>query len=135
MLFLSALGKEVFYSKSCCIFNCFLPFGHQRSAQWKYHGRRFWPHNPYWYVSVFIQLLDFGYILDISPGGINFESVPFKLTKEMLQLLGNSTDSPYYLEFKELCIKAFLSLRPYADEFVQVAALMLESGLPCFKYG
>lgn len=25
--------------------------------------------------------IDFGFILSVSPGGMNFESVPFKLTK------------------------------------------------------
>jgi phosphatidylinositol kinase/protein kinase (PI-3 family) len=30
--------------------------------------------------------IDFGFILSVSPGGINFENVPFKLTK-VLHLL------------------------------------------------
>lgn len=79
--------------------------------------------------------VDFGFILDIAPGGIKFETSPFKLTKEMIQLLGDSPDSSYFQYFKELCVLAFLSLRPYAEKIVSLAALMLDSNLPCFKLG
>lgn len=29
--------------------------------------------------------IDFGFMLSNSPGGVNFESAPFKLTRELLQ--------------------------------------------------
>jgi phosphatidylinositol 4-kinase len=32
--------------------------------------------------------IDFGFLLGISPGGINFESAPFKLTSEYIELMG-----------------------------------------------
>jgi len=32
--------------------------------------------------------IDFGFLLGTSPGGINFESAPFKLTKEYVDLMG-----------------------------------------------
>lgn len=78
--------------------------------------------------------IDFGFILDISPGGINFENSPFKLTSEMLQILGGSMESQYYKYFRDLCVKAYLALRNYSSEIVLMAQLMMESGLPCFKY-
>lgn len=30
--------------------------------------------------------IDFGYMLSNSPGGVNFESAPFKLTRELLEV-------------------------------------------------
>ncbi|KAI1302141.1 phosphatidylinositol-4- kinase [Mortierella claussenii] len=78
--------------------------------------------------------IDFGFILDISPGGnINFESSPFKLTSEMIQIMGTSVEDQGYRWFCELCVKAFLASRPYAEQIMQLVSLMLESGLPCFR--
>ncbi|KAG0006350.1 phosphatidylinositol-4- kinase [Modicella reniformis] len=78
--------------------------------------------------------IDFGFILDISPGGnINFESSPFKLTSEMIQIMGSSIEDQGYRWFCELCVKAFLASRPYAEQIMQLVTLMLESGLPCFR--
>lgn len=37
--------------------------------------------------------IDFGFILTLSPGGMGFESAPFKLTKEYIQLMdGKNSD-------------------------------------------
>ncbi|KAJ1887613.1 phosphatidylinositol-4- kinase, partial [Coemansia sp. S17] len=77
--------------------------------------------------------IDFGFILDIAPGGITFESAPFKLTTEYIQVMGGSADAQPYKLFCELCIKAYLASRPYAENIIQIVALMLDSGLPCFK--
>ncbi|KAJ2721683.1 phosphatidylinositol-4- kinase [Coemansia sp. Benny D115] len=77
--------------------------------------------------------IDFGFILDIAPGGITFESAPFKLTAEYIQVMGGSEDAQPYGLFCELCVKAYLASRPYADKIIEIVALMLESGLPCFK--
>ena len=58
---------------------------------------------------------------------------PFKLTKEMIQLLGGKTGNGVYGNFVEYCVRAFLSTRFYADQIVQMVSLMIDSGLPCFK--
>lgn len=80
--------------------------------------------------------IDFGFILDIAPGGITFENAPFKLTSEMLQVMGGKDDnSPYFCWFRELCVQAFLVLRTYASSFLQLVEGMADSGLPCFKGG
>ncbi|KAJ3411750.1 phosphatidylinositol-4- kinase [Chytridiales sp. JEL 0842] len=77
--------------------------------------------------------IDFGFILDIAPGGIEFEASPFKLTTEMINVMDGDANTPAYKLFSELIVKAYLAVRPYAEEIVQMVALMLDSGLPCFK--
>ncbi|KAK9238306.1 hypothetical protein V1525DRAFT_401672 [Lipomyces kononenkoae] len=77
--------------------------------------------------------IDFGFCFDIVPGGVKFEAAPFKLTHEMVQVMGGSSDTQAYHWFEELCIKAFLACRPYAENIIQCVRPMLESGLPCFK--
>ncbi|KAJ1928311.1 phosphatidylinositol-4- kinase [Tieghemiomyces parasiticus] len=77
--------------------------------------------------------IDFGFILDISPGGINFESSPFKLTTEMINVMGGSATAQPFKLFADLCVKAYLASRPYAELIVETVRLMADSGLPCFK--
>jgi phosphatidylinositol 4-kinase len=94
--------------------------------------------------------VDFGFCFDIAPGGITFERAPFKLTAEMVSVMGGTTDSQPYLWFEELCVKAFLVCRQYVDKLTHCIVLMLDSGydlsitgnestltcgssLPCFK--
>ncbi|AAS51888.1 ADL033Wp [Eremothecium gossypii ATCC 10895] len=77
--------------------------------------------------------IDFGFIFDIVPGGVKFEAVPFKLTKEMVRVMGGSPDTQAYQRFQELCTKAYLAARPHMDTIVQCVLPMLGSGLPCFK--
>ena len=77
--------------------------------------------------------IDFGFCFDIAPGGVRFERAPFKLTSEMVAVMGGSTESQSYRWFEELCIKAFLASRQYTDKLSHLVMLMMDSGLPCFK--
>ncbi|KAI8581455.1 hypothetical protein K450DRAFT_233176 [Umbelopsis ramanniana AG] len=77
--------------------------------------------------------IDFGFIFDIAPGGITFESSPFKLTAEMVQVMGGGSEVQQFKQFSELVLKAYLASRPYADEICHLVSLMLQSGLPCFR--
>lgn len=98
--------------------------------------------------------IDFGFIFDIVPGGVKFERSPFKLTKEMVDILGGSREAANYRRFVELCARGFLVCRydavlfssfplngatsfapsrPYAEQIISMVKLMLDSGLPCFK--
>ncbi len=36
--------------------------------------------------------IDFGFMLSNSPGGVNFESAPFKLTRELLELMDSDSE-------------------------------------------
>lgn len=38
-----------------------------------------------------------------------------------------------YLLFQQLTVKAFLAIRPYADQLVSTVQLMLDTSLPSFK--
>ncbi|KAK5096611.1 phosphatidylinositol-4- kinase [Lithohypha guttulata] len=79
--------------------------------------------------------IDFGFLFDISPGGVRFERAPFKLTPEMLAVMGgdNPHTSQAYRWFEELTVKAFLCSRQYCSKLLHLVSLMLDSGLPCFK--
>lgn len=77
--------------------------------------------------------IDFGFCFDIAPGGIKFERAPFKLTSEMVSVMGGSSDHQAFKWFEELCVKAFLASRQYSEKLSQLVLLMMDSGLPCFK--
>ena len=77
--------------------------------------------------------IDFGFCFDIAPGGVRFERAPFKLTSEMVAVMGGSTTSQSYRWFEELCVKSFLASRQHTDKLCHIVVLMLGSGLPCFK--
>ncbi|QPG76625.1 hypothetical protein FOA43_004017 [Brettanomyces nanus] len=77
--------------------------------------------------------IDFGFCFDIAPGGVKFEQSPFKLTREMVQVMGGGPDTQAFRWFEELCVKGFLASRPYMDAIVGAVEPMLDSGLPCFK--
>jgi len=77
--------------------------------------------------------IDFGFLFDIAPGGVKFERAPFKLTPEMVAVMGGSTHSQSFRCFEELCVKAFLASRQYVDQLGHIILAMLDSGLPCFK--
>ncbi|KAL3597325.1 hypothetical protein D5086_008962 [Populus alba] len=82
--------------------------------------------------------IDFGFILETSPGGnMRFESAHFKLSHEMTQLLDPSgvMKSETWLQFVSLCVKGYLAARRYMDGIINTVMLMLDSGLPCFSRG
>nr|XP_018260847.1 phosphatidylinositol 4-kinase [Kwoniella dejecticola CBS 10117]OBR83005.1 phosphatidylinositol 4-kinase [Kwoniella dejecticola CBS 10117] len=76
--------------------------------------------------------IDFGFLFDIGPGGIKFEPSSFKLNHEMVALMGGR-ESQGYKMFTELTVKAFLAIRPHADQLVDCVHLMLGTALPSFK--
>ena len=50
----------------------------------------------------------------------------------MVELMGGRYSQGYEL-FQHLAIKAFLAIRPFADQLVGTVQLMLDTGLPSFK--
>lgn len=58
--------------------------------------------------------IDFGFILETSPGGnLGFETAGFKCSHEMTQLLDpdHSRASPTFRTFEELCVRGYLAVR------------------------
>ena len=77
--------------------------------------------------------IDFGFIFDISPGGnMKFEKAEFKLTKEMIQIMGGN-NSEAYKTFVDLTVKAFLACRDNMNKLLDPVVLMFSSGLDCFR--
>lgn len=77
--------------------------------------------------------IDFGFCFDIAPGGVRFERAPFKLTREMIAVMGGSTETQSFRWFEEMCVKAFIASRPFVETLSHLVVAMLDSGLPCFK--
>ncbi|PIN22119.1 Phosphatidylinositol 4-kinase [Handroanthus impetiginosus] len=82
--------------------------------------------------------IDFGFILETSPGGnMRFENAHFKLSHEMTQLLDPSgvMKSDTWYKFVSLCVRGYLAARRYMDGIITTVLLMIDSGLPCFSRG
>lgn len=79
--------------------------------------------------------IDFGFMLSNSPGGMGFEAAPFKLTTEMIELLGGA-ESTTFAAFKDLLKDSFQALRREAERIVTLVELMgRESKMGCYSYG
>jgi len=63
--------------------------------------------------------IDFGFILGMAPGNINFESSPFKLTAEYVELMDGKKSS-FYDKFCELFWKGMIALRKRIDELTLI---------------
>ncbi|KAG9138366.1 hypothetical protein Leryth_001555 [Lithospermum erythrorhizon] len=80
--------------------------------------------------------IDFGFMLSNSPGGVNFESAPFKLTRELLEVMDSDAEgvpSEFFDYFKVLCIQGFLTCRKHVNACT--FQKWQDSGFPCFKGG
>ncbi|KDR73543.1 hypothetical protein GALMADRAFT_227988 [Galerina marginata CBS 339.88] len=64
--------------------------------------------------------------------GVKFEPHSFKLNHEMVVLMGGRY-SQGYQTFQSLTVKAFLAIRPFAEQVISTVQLMLDTGLPSFK--
>ncbi|KAK0541969.1 phosphatidylinositol-4- kinase [Tilletia horrida] len=76
--------------------------------------------------------IDFGFLFDIGPGGVKFEPNSFKLSRDMIDVMGGGQSQGFKM-FCELVTKSFLAVRPYAENIIGVCSLMLGTELPSFK--
>jgi len=82
--------------------------------------------------------IDFGFIFTISPAGnLKFEKPGFKLTEEMVELMGGPTSSvtsySLYRWFQLLVVRGFLACREHYSEIEAMVQPVLESSLKCFR--
>jgi len=82
--------------------------------------------------------IDFGFLLSNSPGGNReFEKAPFKLTNEMIELMGGQQSS-YFKIFRKLCCKAYNEVCKERNKLLLLVDLMMQGNLskmPCFVRG
>jgi hypothetical protein len=75
--------------------------------------------------------IDFGFMLTSSPGQLGFESAPFKLTLDMVDVLGG-VDSDMFHYFQVLLLRGFLELRRHSRRVLTLLQLMTHgSHLAC----
>ncbi|GIX64561.1 phosphatidylinositol 4-kinase [Babesia caballi] len=77
--------------------------------------------------------IDFGFLLGSSPAAdVQFEKAPFKLTKDMTDVLGG-VGSPCFQRYVSLLVAAFLCVRREATTLVTLVKLLEHSGMACFR--
>lgn len=78
--------------------------------------------------------IDFGFMLGIAPGGNwSIEMAPFKLTKEMVEVLGG-VDSKLFGEFVHLFARGLLAAQRQAEKIITLVEIMMRnSTFPCFQ--
>ncbi|KAL3654715.1 Phosphatidylinositol 4-kinase beta 1 [Castilleja foliolosa] len=80
--------------------------------------------------------IDFGFMLSNSPGGVNFESAPFKLTRELLEVMDSDAEgvpSEFFDYFKVLCIQGFLTCRKHAERIILLVEMLQGFWFPLFQ--
>ncbi|KAK9505633.1 hypothetical protein O3M35_009636 [Rhynocoris fuscipes] len=79
--------------------------------------------------------IDFGFILSTSPRNLGFETSPFKLTSEFVDVMGGPK-SDMFEYFKILMLQGLVAARKHMDKILSLVEIMrLGSQLPCFKCG
>lgn len=76
--------------------------------------------------------IDFGFMFGTSPGNIQFENAPFKMSQELLDTMGGA-NSEGFRYFKVLLHLALSAVREEADQLVQLISVIApRSGIKCF---
>ncbi|KAI0558750.1 1-phosphatidylinositol 4-kinase [Gracilaria domingensis] len=81
--------------------------------------------------------IDFGFLLSNSPGGnMEFEKAPFKLTEEMVQVMGGTNSGAFKL-YRKLCVQGYLEACRYANKILLMVDTMYPGNetMPCFLQG
>lgn len=75
--------------------------------------------------------IDFGFFLTSSPANAQYETGPFKLTEEYLELLGG-LKGRLYEQYIGLCMEAYMSARRHHQQLVQLVEAMRGAPFTCF---
>ena len=81
-----------------------------------------------------IMHIDFGFLLSIAPGGmLSFETAPFKLTEEMVEVL-DGFESTLFNDFVKSFTTGFIALKANAENIIStIKVLSTNSPFPCFS--
>ncbi|CAD2109147.1 hypothetical protein YYG_01637 [Plasmodium vinckei petteri] len=79
--------------------------------------------------------IDYEFMLTNSPGNMNFETSPFKLTQEYLDIM-DGENSENFEYFRRLVVSGFLEARKHSEEIILLVELMMPVlKMPCFSNG
>uniref|UniRef100_A0A0G4H3A0 1-phosphatidylinositol 4-kinase n=1 Tax=Chromera velia CCMP2878 TaxID=1169474 RepID=A0A0G4H3A0_9ALVE len=82
--------------------------------------------------------VDFGFMFTNSPGNIPFEPSLFKLTNELVEVMGGPGSS-LFNKFRERIVRGFMEARRESQELLGIVEMMMMGqenlALPCFRAG
>ena len=78
--------------------------------------------------------IDYGFFLSSSPKNLGFESAPFKLSPEFLELIQDNSTSNNFSLFRKLMIMGFLAIKKHSDRLLDIVQIMINSPFLQFKY-
>ncbi|KAK8739035.1 hypothetical protein OTU49_003802 [Cherax quadricarinatus] len=79
--------------------------------------------------------IDFGFMLSSSPRNLGFESSPFKLTQELVEVMGGE-NSDMFAYFKILLLQGLMATRKHSEKILSLVEIMSSgSKLACFRAG
>ena len=67
--------------------------------------------------------IDFGYMLSATPKNLGFESSPFKITQEFVDIMGG-LESDMYCYYKILILQGLLAARKHMDKLMLIVEIM-----------
>ncbi|XP_050667574.1 phosphatidylinositol 4-kinase beta isoform X2 [Leptidea sinapis] len=77
--------------------------------------------------------IDFGFIFSISPKNLGFESSPFKLTQEFVDVM-DGVESDMFAYFKILILRGLIAARKHCDQILHLVEVMrLGGSLSCIR--
>lgn len=67
--------------------------------------------------------IDFGFMLSSSPRNLGFEASPFKLTPELVEVMGGE-NSDMFAYFKILLLQGLLAARKHNEKIISLVEIM-----------
>ncbi|KAK7195919.1 phosphatidylinositol 4-kinase [Novymonas esmeraldas] len=76
--------------------------------------------------------IDFGFLFVTSPGGLNFESAPFKLSQELIDVMGGASSDAFNY-YRILVYEALAAARERCEDLLALVSILTpNNAMPCF---